>query len=132
MGFVFCSVRYLDNRYYTTSISIPVFDNRCYRIFALNFFFFFFSLQLFEILEFDDGYELVASVYDALVKACISLKSIRGVKMVYNYIISNGFELDQYTENRLQIMHVKCGMVIGSICFSSILEWCFGFLLCGV
>ncbi|KAM1464426.1 hypothetical protein ACFXTO_044084 [Malus domestica] len=30
--------------------------------------------------EFDDDYELVASVYDALVKACTSLKSIRGVK----------------------------------------------------
>ncbi|KAM1224414.1 hypothetical protein ACFX2G_044272 [Malus domestica] len=32
------------------------------------------------ITEFDDDYELVASVYDALVKACTSLKSIRGVK----------------------------------------------------
>ncbi|KAM2807988.1 hypothetical protein PS2_042937 [Malus domestica] len=35
---------------------------------------------LYMILEFDDDYELVASVYDALVKACTSLKSIRGVK----------------------------------------------------
>ena len=59
----------------------------------------FFSLELFEILEFDNGYELVVSLYNALVKDCTSLKSIRGVKRVYNYIISNGFELDQYTEN---------------------------------
>ncbi|XP_021804297.1 pentatricopeptide repeat-containing protein At5g50390, chloroplastic-like, partial [Prunus avium] len=70
------------------------------------------AFELFEILEFEGGYELASSTYDALVSACISLKSIRGVKRVTNYMISNGFEPDQYMRNRVLLMHVKCGMMI--------------------
>ncbi|KAM1164019.1 hypothetical protein PS2_023383 [Malus domestica] len=70
------------------------------------------ALELFEILEFEGGYELAGHTYDALVSACISLKSIRGVKRVSSYMISNGFELDQYMRNRVLLMHVKCGMMI--------------------
>ncbi|XP_059657388.1 pentatricopeptide repeat-containing protein At5g50390, chloroplastic [Cornus florida] len=70
------------------------------------------ALELFEILECEGDYELGCSTYDALVNACIGLKSMRGVKRVFNYMIDSGFEIDQYMRNRVLLMHVKCGMMI--------------------
>ncbi|KAJ7974398.1 Pentatricopeptide repeat-containing protein [Quillaja saponaria] len=70
------------------------------------------ALELFDILEIENGYDVGSSTYDALVSACIGLKSIRGVKRVFNYMISNGFEPDQYMRNRVLLMHVKCGMML--------------------
>uniref|UniRef100_A0A7N2KZR9 DYW domain-containing protein n=2 Tax=Quercus lobata TaxID=97700 RepID=A0A7N2KZR9_QUELO len=69
------------------------------------------ALELFEILEFDGGFELESSTYDALISACIGLNSIRGVKRVSSFMSSNGFELDLYMRNRVLLMHVKCGMM---------------------
>ncbi|KAF7820523.1 pentatricopeptide repeat-containing protein [Senna tora] len=69
------------------------------------------ALELFEILELESGYDVGSSTYDALVSACIGLKSIRGVKRVFNYMINNGFEPDLYMRNRVLLMHVKCGMM---------------------
>ncbi|XP_050245251.1 pentatricopeptide repeat-containing protein At5g50390, chloroplastic-like [Quercus robur] len=70
------------------------------------------ALELFEILEFEGGFELESSTYDALISACIGLKSIRGVKRVFSYMSSNVFDLDLYMRNRVLLMHVKCGMMI--------------------
>ncbi|KAF8409470.1 hypothetical protein HHK36_005546 [Tetracentron sinense] len=70
------------------------------------------ALELFEILECEVDYGVSSSTYDALVNACIGLKSIRGVKRVSNYMINSGFEQDQYLRNRVLLMHVKCGMMI--------------------
>ncbi|KAF9668017.1 hypothetical protein SADUNF_Sadunf15G0083000 [Salix dunnii] len=70
------------------------------------------ALDLFEIFEIEGGFDVGISTYDALVNACIGLRSVRGVKRVFNYMISNGFEFDQYMRNRVLLMHVKCGMMI--------------------
>lgn len=70
------------------------------------------ALELFEILEFEGGFDVGNSTFDALVSACIGLKSIRGVKRLFNYLESSGFEQDQYMRNRVLLMHVKCGMMI--------------------
>ncbi|XP_028759511.1 pentatricopeptide repeat-containing protein At5g50390, chloroplastic-like [Neltuma alba] len=70
------------------------------------------ALELFEFLELQSGYDVGSSTYDALVSACVSLKSIRGVKRVFNYMVTNGFEPDLYMRNRVLLMHVKCGMMI--------------------
>ncbi|KAG9153552.1 hypothetical protein Leryth_008489 [Lithospermum erythrorhizon] len=70
------------------------------------------ALELFEILECEVGFELDSSTYDALISACIGLKSVRGVKRVFGWILDSGFELDLYMKNRVLLMHVKCGMMI--------------------
>ncbi|KAL2513880.1 Pentatricopeptide repeat-containing protein [Forsythia ovata] len=70
------------------------------------------AFELFEILECEGGNDVKCSTYDALVSACIGLKSIRGVKRVFNYMLNSGFEMDLYTRNRVLLMHVKCGMMI--------------------
>lgn len=72
------------------------------------------ALELFEILECEGEGEhnMGNSTYDALISACIGMKSVRGVKRVFNYMISSGFEPDQYLSNRVLSMHVKCGMMI--------------------
>ncbi|XP_023766698.1 pentatricopeptide repeat-containing protein At5g50390, chloroplastic [Lactuca sativa] len=72
------------------------------------------ALEMFEILEIECEYDVHVgkSTYDALVDACISLKSIRGVKRVFNFMINSGFEPDLYLKNRMLLMHVKCGMMI--------------------
>ncbi|KAI9124397.1 hypothetical protein K1719_004319 [Acacia pycnantha] len=70
------------------------------------------ALELFEFLELQTGYDMGSSTYDALVSACISLKSIRCVKRVFIYMVTNGFEPDLYMRNRVLLMHVKCGMMI--------------------
>ncbi|KAG8475866.1 hypothetical protein CXB51_032680 [Gossypium anomalum] len=70
------------------------------------------ALELFEILELEGGFDVGLSTYDALVSACIGLGSVRAVKRVFSYMISNGFEPDQYMSNRVLLMHVKCGMMI--------------------
>ncbi|GAV60040.1 PPR domain-containing protein/PPR_2 domain-containing protein/DYW_deaminase domain-containing protein [Cephalotus follicularis] len=70
------------------------------------------ALELFEVLEIEGGAYVGSSTYDALVSACIGLRSIRGVKRLFNYISSVEFEPDQYLRNRLLLMHVKCGMMI--------------------
>ncbi|GMJ05865.1 EMBRYO DEFECTIVE 3141 [Hibiscus trionum] len=70
------------------------------------------ALELFEILELEGGFDVGSSTYDALVSACIGLGSVRAVKRVFNYMVSNGFEPDQYMSNRVLLMHVKCGMMI--------------------
>lgn len=70
------------------------------------------ALELFEIFELEGGYDVGNSTFDALINACIGLKSIRGVKRLCSYMIDNGFEPDQYMRNRVLLMHVKCGMMI--------------------
>ncbi|KAL8250334.1 hypothetical protein R6Q59_034027 [Mikania micrantha] len=47
------------------------------------------ALEMFEILEIECQYDVHVgkSTYDALVDACISLKSIRGVKRVFSYMV---------------------------------------------
>ena len=70
------------------------------------------ALELFEILEMQGAYDLDSETYDALVSACIGLKSIGGVKKVYNYMINTGFDPDEYLRNRVLLMHIKCGMMI--------------------
>uniref|UniRef100_A0A0R0F4E2 DYW domain-containing protein n=1 Tax=Glycine max TaxID=3847 RepID=A0A0R0F4E2_SOYBN len=71
------------------------------------------AMKLFEILELEhDGFDVGGSTYDALVSACVGLRSIRGVKRVFNYMISSGFEPDLYLMNRVLFMHVKCGLML--------------------
>ncbi|OVA11657.1 Pentatricopeptide repeat [Macleaya cordata] len=70
------------------------------------------ALELFEILECEGDYDVGSTTYDALVDACIGLKSIRGVKRVFNYMNESRLEWDQYLRNRALLMHVKCGMMI--------------------
>ncbi|XP_058079326.1 pentatricopeptide repeat-containing protein At5g50390, chloroplastic-like [Magnolia sinica] len=70
------------------------------------------ALELFEIVECKDDFVLEGSTYDSLVNACIGLRSIRGVKRVFNHMVESGFEPDQYLRNRMLLMHVKCGMMI--------------------
>ncbi|XP_071731766.1 pentatricopeptide repeat-containing protein At5g50390, chloroplastic [Rutidosis leptorrhynchoides] len=72
------------------------------------------ALEMFEILEIECEYDVHVgkSTYDALVDACISLKSIRGVKRVFSYMVNSGFEPDLYLRNRVLLMHVLCGMMI--------------------
>ncbi|KAI4346610.1 hypothetical protein L6164_007491 [Bauhinia variegata] len=69
------------------------------------------ALEMFEIFELQSGFDVGCSTYDALVSACIGLKSIRDVKRVFSYMISNGFEPDLYMRNRVLLMHVKCGLM---------------------
>ncbi|KAI5683347.1 hypothetical protein M9H77_04575 [Catharanthus roseus] len=70
------------------------------------------ALELFEILECEHGHSLCNSTYDALVSACIGLKSVKAVKRVSNHMVSGGYETDQYLSNRVLLMHVKCGMML--------------------
>ncbi|KAL2459601.1 Pentatricopeptide repeat-containing protein [Forsythia ovata] len=70
------------------------------------------ALELFEILECEGDNDVKCSTYDSLVSACIGLKSIRGVKRVFNYMLNSGFEPDLYIRNMVLLMHVKCGMMI--------------------
>lgn len=70
------------------------------------------ALEMFEIFELEGGFHVGNSTFDALINACIGLKSIRGVKRLCNYMVDNGFEPDQYMRNRILLMHVKCGMMI--------------------
>lgn len=75
------------------------------------------ALELFEFLECKGQVEhgMGDSTYDALISACIGMKSIRGVKRLFNYMVSNGFEADQYLSNRVLTMHVRCGMMIDAL-----------------
>ncbi|XP_057429915.1 pentatricopeptide repeat-containing protein At5g50390, chloroplastic-like [Lotus japonicus] len=59
-----------------------------------------------------DAANVGGSTYDALVNFCVGLRSIRGIKRVFNYMISNGFEPDLYTMNRVLHMHVRCGLML--------------------
>lgn len=72
------------------------------------------ALELFEFLECEesDSFEVGSSTFDALVDACICLRSIKGVKRVFNYMNESNLEWDQYLRNRALLMHVKCGMMI--------------------
>lgn len=70
------------------------------------------ALELFEILECENDFDVKSDTYDALVGACIGLRSIRGVKRVFNHIVNSGVDLDLYMMNRVLLMHVKCGMMI--------------------
>ncbi|KAL7114529.1 hypothetical protein ACP275_04G126700 [Erythranthe tilingii] len=72
------------------------------------------ALELFEILECESDLELDINIdtYDALVSACIGLRSIRGVKRVVSHMHDSGVDLDMYMMNRVLLMHVKCGMMI--------------------
>lgn len=70
------------------------------------------ALELFELFELNVEFDLGFSTYDALISACIGLRSIPGVKRVFNYMMNNGFEADQYMRNRVLLMHMKCGMMI--------------------
>lgn len=70
------------------------------------------AIDLFEILEIESEHEVTNNTFDALVNACIGLRSIRGVKRVCNFMVNSGFVLDQYMCNRVLLMHVKCGMLM--------------------
>ncbi|XP_038890388.1 pentatricopeptide repeat-containing protein At5g50390, chloroplastic isoform X1 [Benincasa hispida] len=70
------------------------------------------ALEMFEIFELEGGFHAGNTTLDALINACVELKSIRGVKKLCNYMVDNGFEPDQYMRNRVLLMHVKCGMMI--------------------
>uniref|UniRef100_A0A7N0ZQZ9 DYW domain-containing protein n=1 Tax=Kalanchoe fedtschenkoi TaxID=63787 RepID=A0A7N0ZQZ9_KALFE len=70
------------------------------------------ALDLFDVLEGEQGCEIGSETYDALVNACIGLRSIRGVKRVFGRMIATGFRFDQYMRNRVLLMHVKCGMML--------------------
>lgn len=70
------------------------------------------ALELFEIVECDGDIQVSSDTYDALMGACIALRSIRGVKRVFNHIRNSGVDLDLYMMNRVLAMHVKCGMMI--------------------
>lgn len=70
------------------------------------------ALELFEILEIEGDHQVTNSTYDALVNACIGLRSIRGARKVCNFMTINGFVADQYICNRLLLMHMKCGMLM--------------------
>uniref|UniRef100_A0A1J3K7L7 Pentatricopeptide repeat-containing protein, chloroplastic n=1 Tax=Noccaea caerulescens TaxID=107243 RepID=A0A1J3K7L7_NOCCA len=70
------------------------------------------AFELFEILEIRGNVRVGIRTYDALVEACIRLRSRRCVKRVYGYMMSNGFEPEQYMMNRMLLMHVQCGMII--------------------
>lgn len=70
------------------------------------------AMELFEMLELEYAESYVgASTYDALISACIRLRSIRGVKRVFNYMKNSGFELDLYMMNRVLYMHAKCNLM---------------------
>ncbi|CAH9077417.1 unnamed protein product [Cuscuta europaea] len=69
------------------------------------------ALEFFNILDRQGDYDIGKDTFDALINACIQLKSIRGVKRLYNYIVHSGFEPDLYMRNRVLLMHAKCGMV---------------------
>lgn len=70
------------------------------------------ALELFEILESKKQNTVPYSTFDALVTACIGLKSVKEVKRVFRYMVSSGFEPDLYLRNRVLLMHVKCAMMI--------------------
>ncbi|KAL0464104.1 UNVERIFIED_CONTAM: Pentatricopeptide repeat-containing protein, chloroplastic [Sesamum latifolium] len=70
------------------------------------------ALELFEILECEGDFDVKSGTYDALVSACIGLRSIRGVKRVFNHMLNSGVDLDLYMMNRVLLMHVKCRMMI--------------------
>lgn len=70
------------------------------------------ALELFEILEVLGDLEVPASTYNALVTGCIGLKSVRAVKRLSNHMTVAGFAQDQYTRNRVLLMHARCGMML--------------------
>ncbi|CAN1267826.1 Pentatricopeptide repeat-containing protein At5g50390, chloroplastic [Linum perenne] len=74
------------------------------------------ALDLFEIFEIEGGFDVDAVTYDALISACIGLRSVRGVKRIYHYMKSNGFEPDLYMRNRVLLMHVKGGQMKAARC----------------
>ncbi|PIN24205.1 hypothetical protein CDL12_03070 [Handroanthus impetiginosus] len=70
------------------------------------------ALELFEILECEKAVDVKGDTYDALIVACIRLKSIRGVKRVFSHMLDSDVDLNLYMMNRVLLMHVKCGMMI--------------------
>ncbi|KAL5731012.1 hypothetical protein ACHQM5_003778 [Ranunculus cassubicifolius] len=70
------------------------------------------AFELFEILECEGDYDVGDTTYEALVNACVELKSIRGVKRVYKYMVNSGYEPDLYMSNRILAMHVECRMMM--------------------
>ncbi|CAK8540082.1 unnamed protein product [Lathyrus sativus] len=67
------------------------------------------AMELFDMLEFAYADSPVgASTYDALISACVRLRSIGGVKRVFNHMKNSGFEFDLYMMNKVLHMHVKC------------------------
>lgn len=70
------------------------------------------AFNLFETLEFRGSVRVGMTTYNALVEACIRLRSIPCVKRVFGYMMSNGFKPELYMMNRILLMHAKCGMII--------------------
>ncbi|KFK26690.1 hypothetical protein AALP_AA8G280800 [Arabis alpina] len=70
------------------------------------------AFDAFETLEIQGNARVEVSTYDALVEACIRLRSIRCVKRVFEYMMRNGFEPKQYMMDKILMMHAKCGMLI--------------------
>ncbi|XP_051119330.1 pentatricopeptide repeat-containing protein At5g50390, chloroplastic [Andrographis paniculata] len=73
------------------------------------------ALEMFELLECENNRSVEISTYDALVDACISLKSIRGAKRVIYHLMNSAVDQDVYIRNRVLLMHVKCGMMIDAL-----------------
>ncbi|PKA53537.1 Pentatricopeptide repeat-containing protein [Apostasia shenzhenica] len=74
------------------------------------------AIELFKIMQLYAGSSgshqaLDASAYDSLIAACISLQSARAARSVYNHMKNCKFEFDQYMNNRVLLMHLRCGMI---------------------
>ncbi|KAK9169192.1 hypothetical protein Syun_001332 [Stephania yunnanensis] len=67
------------------------------------------ALELFEILELQGGQGGRGIAYEALVNACMGLKSIRRARRVHGYMMRSGYDADLYLANRVLLIHVKCG-----------------------
>ncbi|KAJ6810750.1 pentatricopeptide repeat-containing protein isoform X2, chloroplastic [Iris pallida] len=71
------------------------------------------ALELFEILQSSAGGfdSLSSATYDALVNACVGLRSPAAARAVFRHMVDTGFEFDQYIRNRVLFMYLRCGLL---------------------
>nr|GMC55921.1 pentatricopeptide repeat-containing protein At5g50390, chloroplastic [Ipomoea batatas] len=70
------------------------------------------ALEFFDILYCAGDLDVGVTTYDALINACMELRSIRGAKRVYDHIVRSGVQPDMYMSNRILLMHVRCGLML--------------------
>nr|GLL18019.1 pentatricopeptide repeat-containing protein At5g50390, chloroplastic [Ipomoea trifida] len=70
------------------------------------------ALEFFDILYCAGDLDVGVTTYDALINACMELRSIRGAKRVYDHIVRSEFRPDMYMSNRILLMHVRCGLML--------------------
>ena len=70
------------------------------------------ALELFGVLEIAGCNGIRTSTLDSLVRACIGLNSVRGVKNLSEFVSRTGLELDLHMRKKFLYMHVRCGMMI--------------------